>query len=74
MLLSYYSRLDFVHFTDIRPILKCDHNVVSLKLKVSSSSKGEVVWKFNNPIFGGVIFKQTIKNSIKKSNITKQIV
>ena len=48
--LGIYSRLDYwlissslydlVCSTDIRPALKCDHNAVSLKLKVSSQARG----------------------------------
>ena len=74
--LGYYSRLDywlipyelcsFVHSTDIRPILKCDHNAVSLKLKLSSSARGKGVWKFNNALLQDMTFKETIRNIVKK--------
>ena len=73
---GYYSRLDywlitydlsaFVYSTDIRPILKCDHNAVYLKFKMSSSGRGKGVWKFNNTLLQDVPFKTAIRNIIKK--------
>ena len=66
--LGYFSRLDywlipydlcsFVYSSDIRPILKCDHNAVSLKLKLISSPRGKGVWKFNNALLKDTEFKK----------------
>ena len=74
--LGIYSRLDYwlissslydlVCSTDIRPALKCDHNAVSLKLKVSSLARGKGYWKMNNALLNDETFKYYIQNLIKK--------
>ena len=74
--LGIYSRLDywlissnlcnFVFTTDIRPALKCDHNAVSLKLKVSSPPRGKGYWKMNNTLLRDETFQCYIKNLITK--------
>ena len=74
--LGIYSRLDYwlissslyksVCSADIRPALKCDHNAVSLKLKVSSLTRGKGFWKMNNSLLTDDTFKLNIKNCIKK--------
>ena len=60
------SLCDFVHSTDIRPALKCDHNAVSLKLKVSSPSRGKGYWKMNNTLLHDETFQYYVKNLIAK--------
>ena len=74
--LGIYSRLDYwlissilcptVYSTDIRPALKCDHNAISLKLKISSSARGKGYWKINNALLLDETFKNSIRNLIQK--------
>ena len=52
--------------TDIRPALKCDHNAVPLKLKVSSQARGKGYWKMNNALLNDETLKYYIQNLIKK--------
>ena len=74
--LGIYSRLDYwlisstlcpvVISADIRPALKCDHNAISLKLKIRSSVRGKGYWKMNNALLLDDSFKQYIKNLIQQ--------
>ena len=53
--LNLFSRLDYwlissslqytVQNTDIRPAIRCDHNAVSLKIKISENKRGRGYWK-----------------------------
>ena len=77
--LNIYSRLDYwliskSHFSyicslDIKPALKCDHNAISMKVKVTTKKRGKGYWKFNNSMLKDDVYKQMIKNIIKKVNI-----
>ena len=74
--LKIASRLDFwiiskdmmakVVSTDIRPVLKGDHNAISLKLRLSDLSKGPGYWKLNTSLLTDENFKQEIKAIIEK--------
>ena len=74
--LGIYSRLDYwlisstlyplVHSSDIRPALKCDHNAISLKLKIGCSARGKGYWKFNNALLLDDSFTGCVKNLIGK--------
>ena len=75
MSLGIYSRLDYwlisrhvtnmVYSTDIRPALKCDHNAISLKLKVRKQKRGKGYWKINNSLLNDVKYVSNVKNVIQ---------
>ena len=74
--LGVYSRLDYwlvsavlyseIYSADIRPALKCDHNAISMKLKISSGRKGKGYWKLNNALLSDQYYINCIKNIIQK--------
>ena len=74
--LGIYSRLDYwlvvanftqgVLSTDIRPALKCDHNAISLKIKVYEEKRGRGLWKFNSSLLSDTRYKECIKDIIPK--------
>ena len=77
--LNLYSRLDYwlisrhlchlVTSTDIRPALKCDHNAISIKLKLSDEKRGKGFWKINNNLLCDDLYKENIVNIIKKVQV-----
>ena len=77
--LNIYSRLDYwlmskEHFSyiysiDIKPVLKCDHNAVSMKLGIITRSRGKGCWKLNNSMLKDEVFKENVKRIIRKVNI-----
>ena len=73
--LHIYSRLDYwlvskehlsyISSIDIKPVLKCDHNGVSMKMKVFAHKRGKGCWKLNNSLLSDEVYKQNIKRIIK---------
>ena len=76
--LKIYSRLDYwlissavypyIKSVDIKPVINCDHNAVSIKLKVKSKKRGKGYWKFNNSLLKDEVYKSNIQNIIRKVN------
>ena len=74
--LNIYSRLDYwlvtkAHFPyiyslDIKPVLKCDHNAVSMKLKITHKKRGNGFWKINNSLLKDDVYKENIRNIVNK--------
>lgn len=81
------SRLDYwiisknisgnVVSTDIRPVIKGDHNAISLKLRMSNFKKGPGYWKLNVSHLSNENFIRGIKNIIIKcvnSNVKSNVL
>ena len=74
MSLNLYSRLDYwlisssichlIQSTDIRPAMKCDHNAISLKLKVNDEKRGRGYWKINNDLLSDTIYVTKVNEVI----------
>ena len=82
LLLNVASRLDYwlihnhlkskVIIVDIRPAIRCDHNAISIKLKLGDTQKGPGYWKLNNKVLNDYYYKRQIKNivgNIEKENV-----
>ena len=83
-----FSRLDYwlissslqcvVQNTDIRPSVRCDHNAISLKIKVSESTRGRGYWKLNNSLLSDTLYRESIIKLVAKirleyENINAQV-
>ena len=74
--LKIFSRLyywlvsaDFVHSvysSDIRPALKCDHNAVSLTMKVHEQKRGKGIWKLNVSLLEDETYRTNVTDVIRK--------
>ena len=49
-------------------MLKCDHNGVSIKIKILAQSRGNGCWKLNNSILIDEVFKENVTRIIRKVN------
>lgn len=74
--LKMFSRLDYwlvpadfmhrVYSTDIRPALKCDHNAVSLTIKVHEQKRGKGIWKLNCSLLEDETYRTNVTDVIRK--------
>ena len=77
--LKIYPRLDywfvskdhkcFISSTDIRSALKCDHNAISLKIKISNEIRGKGNWKLNTSLINDELYIQNVRQLIQKTKI-----
>ena len=77
--LNIHSRLDywlvskanvpFIYSLDIKPVLRCDHNAVTMKLQVTTKKRGKGFWKLNNSLLKDETYKQGVRNIIKNIKI-----